>query len=75
MANDYFPRQRQGLPGTLVGGGDRGVKGRGLQEGTQRTESQRILASTVLLLSWPWASPSTPAPWVPHVHGEEPALE
>lgn len=28
--NDYLPRQRQGLPGTLVGGGDRGVKGRGL---------------------------------------------
>lgn len=44
-------KQRQGLPGMLVGGGDIEVKQRGLQEGRHRTESQRVLASTQLLLA------------------------
>lgn len=32
MASSLIPRQRQGLAGMLVGGGDSVVKGRGLQE-------------------------------------------
>lgn len=44
-------RQQQGLPGRLVGAGDGDVKQRGLQGGRHRTESQRVLASTQLLLA------------------------
>lgn len=55
VANGQLPgsltRQRQGLPGMLVGGGDKDVKQRGLQGGRHRTESQRVLASTQLLLA------------------------